>query len=739
MATKDNSTGCSSLSFYGNDNKATYDIGDTNWYPFDMAYYNGKIFKAYFGLQSNAYAGDVKKIIYYWHDPADPPQESPNQNILPNTDHVTAFRFVILNGELYLFLAQKDGDNLKLHYKKYVSMGNTPSEDSWTGRTEIRSEPGEVLGLLAATFSDGIHILYQKKGYGYANEIIFDGTTVTKTRQGFNFSSFEGGLKNSCILNSDIFFRQSDGQQCLAIVTKDDAYQNPEGACGLFVYDPAAQVFSKICQLPNLSRDIAVAYGNIEDSKPYNKSNIQIWSLGWTDEKLKHIQCTISDDALSGTLHDATWNNICDTYSDARCSSHDHTDKRGYLSAKLSVSQDTEDSSLLITNIWVWWYGHTESYVHGRSFKYKSNYLKYKQTEVYDSINDGPGPSWQLLGIIMGFPPYYPNGCSGTPLGNIFVQYGQDQSNTITTAGSAQASFGISLGKSFGPPKTPFASIGFSIADSFAQTLSNTTTLSKSFYEKLSAASSDLEGNTAWGVFLVPYMRNNLYELIAPDGTTDMDYELYYMYIDSDSSSVQCLPFDMTAPGSDNNGYFKGITTPDKKNSYPNSKDFESWADGIYDLGTVSTKDYDMVFTNSVTGGGDGGSQAYTISKAVLGSDTHSNTLKITLSAKFFGFGTEDSFTLTTSTAVSSTVKNNMGVSCGLPPCNDNDPLPADFDNYLYLITDRFFLLNPKTINCFWIPDSCKEKGIKQLPWCLTWHVDSYTKEVDKFPVYFFF
>ena len=108
----DNSTASGKLEFYDNDNKAIYQITDPSWYPFDMVYYNGKIFKAYFGFPSSPQY-DQQAIVYYWHDPAEGPREDPNQEILPNTNDVTAFRFVILNGELYLILAQKNGDNFR--------------------------------------------------------------------------------------------------------------------------------------------------------------------------------------------------------------------------------------------------------------------------------------------------------------------------------------------------------------------------------------------------------------------------------------------------------------------------------------------------------------------------------------------------------------------------------------------------------------------------------------------------
>ncbi|MGD2092358.1 MAG: hypothetical protein PVH61_39690 [Candidatus Aminicenantes bacterium] len=730
----DNSTNSTNLQFYGDDNKATYQIGDTSWNPFDMVYYKNKIFKAYFGFQSDTHVGDVRKICYYWHDPAMAPQESPNQEILPNTNDVTAFRFVILNSQLYLILAQQNGDSFKLHYKKFVSMGVKPSDDSWTGRTEIHEDSGEVRGLLTAAFSDGVYIMYQKKGYGYVKLLIFDGTKVTDKGQAFNFSDFDDGLENSCILNSDVFYRQSDGQQCLAIVTKDDAYQRPEGVCGLFVYDPSANSLNPIAQLPGLSGDVAVAYGNVEGCTPYSKNNIQIWCLGWTDQKLKHIQYTFAEDALSGTFHDAYWNNICDPYPDAKCSSHDSTDKRGYLSAKLSVSMDPGDSKSLITNIWVWWYGHTETYVHGRSFKYKSNYLIYKQTESYDTTPDGPGPSWQLLGMIMGYPPFYPNGYSGTPLNNIFIQYGRDESNSITTAGMGEASFGISLGKGFGPPETPFASIGFSIAVGFAQTLSQTTSLEESFYTTFSASNSEWDSKTAWGIFLVPWMCNDLYELTAPDRETDMDYELYYMYINSEYSHIDYDAFDMTSPSG---SYYNGIKTADGQEVFPASTDYEAWHNSACGLSPESCDDYEMLFVNSITGGGGGGSQKVTISETTLGNSKNSTTLKITVSAKFFGFGTDDSITVDTSTALCSTVNDNMTVSCGLPPCDNSNPdpgAPSDPGKCLSQITDRFYLMNANTTNCFWIPDSCKDKGMEQLPWCLTWYVTSFDKCQDQDP-----
>ena len=118
--------------------------------------------------------------------------------------------------------------------------------------------------------------------------------------------------------------------------------------------------------------------------------------------------------------------------------------------------------------------------------------------------------------------------------------------NTLTTEKTMSISY---QGKKFlgGPSSTR----GLSYSNSVQQTTETTEQLDLKVSYTWTPGRT---GTRGWGIFFVPKITNDRYQLYAPDRTHDLDVDLYYTYISS-GSSLMAKEFDMTAPS----GYFSGI------------------------------------------------------------------------------------------------------------------------------------------------------------------------------------
>ena len=128
------------------------------------------------------------------------------------------------------------------------------------------------------------------------------------------------------------------------------------------------------------------------------------------------------------------------------------------------------------------------------------------------------------------------------------------------------------------------------------------------------------------------------------------------------------------------------------------------------------TADYDFLTSTGINTES-GISTAWTVKyeKEIEDKNSIKNTIKVNAGA--FGFKTEMEGSVKSTSSVSTTIGSSLEVLYELPDPGDPTPRPDDWPLYLSQIGIDAYLLNAKTDNAFFIPDSCRSpKGVNSTP-----------------------
>lgn len=734
----------SSPATYSDDN---YSEGFSTTYPhhcwrgFDTIFYGGDVWEAFSKGGHVGYPKEEMAVYLAKNKAVDDPVSKPTHyrvieagETWGNTSsRIEQVRFAVFKDKLFLFYAKSyaDGTGGVIWQKQIAPLdsqyvnGNTwnpPATKVWeTGTTGTTP----IIGLVVKVVNDKLYILFQQRGI-YCIWLVTssDGVTFSPPR--------EISTTSAALLNADVVSRGSDGAPLLAFVTKDDLLDNfgvhsipSTGTCTLWTLDPATNAVSEVTTLPNKYRDVTVAAGDVAGCPPYGTTNLQLWGIGWDDPYVYHTQFVFNTEGTGGTF------NPTGVKYAGSASSYVGKDRRGYLASCIAPEPvQGEDSLQQYARVWYW--GSTgTSNAFGHSRKYKMDLLKWTgSTNTDTSMDSDYSPAWLLEGVIYGLPPYYPNGtATGHMAGSYNIFFALSASQTATNTVTSERTLSVSYKKQgiFGIPS---ASLGLSYTNSLQQASeeSTTTKVEAGFIWSPDnmGSGTDLDvGAQAWGVFFVPNITNDRYNLTAPDGT-DLDVTLYYTYISGGSNLINRV-FDKTAtPEKPNDmdpaaqAYWRGIAP------YPNSLTYwdPAWSsrvpppDGTYIYGDIGggTDDYtvaDKVWFLEELGGG---TEPYRLSQTITNVESRSSTNTIATSGGVYGFEAEMTGSLTIGSSTSTTFGKELGVTYGLPGW-DTPPGPGpDFLTYMSL---DMYLLKAKTDTAFWIPDGARG----QFPWCLTWHV----------------
>ena len=722
-----------------------YDATDpqATWRGFDMINYQGRIFEAFF----KGYCGlwtYLAPTLYVYSRPADGiPEAHPTQMEIQESDDTylssnpahTALRFAVFRGALYLFDAMSyDGteyDNntgFILWARTYNDLTDDFSSDTikvWENRPNDPSHPVLIQGLLTKVMNDTLYILIQTRNSPDLYLITYDGQTYSTPEKVFTFyDPASWMLFRDCLLNGDVFMRVTDGEPLLAFVTKDDGLGGDlsSGYMRLYVFDPTDKSVTYVTQFAGNWKDMTLVQGNANGCWPYNPGAFQIWAILRDNDTLCHMQFVFNADGKTGAFNPGGY------VSAGEVSSHVDREYRGYLASCIASEQvaDTTPDGTAVDSIqqyaWVWWWGSTRvDNAYGSSRKYPSNFLKNVGPTMTLTDTEDINDAWILLGVITGLPPYYPNGTVVGKLNSSYLlSYGMETGTKVSTSVSSKRTFSFSYGQTF---KFASASIGMGYTNSVEQKSEqeHTVTVSKSlsFGPDYVNPVGIPTGAQAWGVFFVPQITNDRYQLYAPDQATDLNMTLYYTYIGD--GSILAKEFDMTNPYNPLNApFWHGIKT------FPNSLDYEGWAGDDTFIPNSETDDYKRRFASMIDSEDSATDFALTETDTTVESQENTNTISVSAGAFGFSAGMEGSLTIASSN--STTFGQHISVHYGLPgwSADQVDPPPDDYLQYLDTMNMYMYLLDPKTENAFWIPDAAKSQARQQHPWCLTWHVNNY-------------
>ena len=103
------------------------------------------------------------------------------------------------------------------------------------------------------------------------------------------------------------------------------------------------------------------------------------------------------------------------------------------------------------------------------------------------------------------------------------------------------------------------------------------------------------------------------------------------------------------------------------------------------------------------------------ICEGTIGNQGTTSTSSIKVTEGLLGFEASMKGQLEFSSSFSTVSNNKIGISAMLPSI-DVDPKnpPSDIDKYKTMIVLKYFLLDAKTTNAFWIPDGCKNPKSNQ-------------------------
>lgn len=327
--------------------------------------------------------------------------------------------------------------------------------------------------------------------------------------------------------------------------------------------------------------------------------------------------------------------------------------------------------------------------------------------------------SWNLLGVIAGFPPILKDTeISGNPPSLVIVDYGT--SDTTTSSIESQTSVGVSVGASY---KFISASAGYSHAtksgtsESATTKISVTTGIGNPDPDRTYTSSLD----QGYLVVSIPSLQQGLYEVHAFDGT-DLNMTTLSMWING--VDISFFPFSLSDPSSS-----MGTHTPQalldwpvvngQTISWPQLDDVKSWSEPI----STWQSGYDSNYLNS--GGQTVGITSGAITTMTLNQDNTqgyssevSNSFNSSVSA-IFGFDMSMSMT----SSVSTTFGSETGITI-------NYPSPVGFDSKLSIQVQPILTTRDTSSSDVpnWIPTVFQNSA----PWLLTWRVTDYPLQDDR-------
>jgi hypothetical protein len=765
----DNSNNSNYLIHFTNDGQVKSSMEDYgDWWNFEMAFFKGNIYKMFYKLNVT-YEHDC--IAYYSHGVNETPPDSPdltllefcNPPILNNPanyrceQEIAGLRLCVFDGRMYVFYLKADayytnGSTWSLCYKLYDDTLDAWSEQEvvlWNYNFKIPGVQSPPLGGLVVKVMNGLVYLLVQVGSRPLYALQFDGAGLVNYDPN-NPVSFSLESSTDLLLNGDVLLKitdnPDDNREFIAFVTKDDGTYNATGACKLYVYDPAEGTSGSVVKVANIPngpngkgwKDVAVAQGNVDLCEPYSVNALQIWGFPWGDKQLHHTQFVFNDDGKTGSFNSSGWVDLTKVWSSAENSKSFKNYNRGLMAAGAFPSQTTEadGTAVLGMHTWVWWYGKNSGLMahnHGRSIKYLADYLRLENPIQTDtSIEKDPNEAWILLGIITALPPYYPNGADPSALESFLqVQYGLSSTQEISSSVTTESSFSFGYSKS----KILKASgvggeFGLSYSHAVQHTQEKTTKVTTKTQQTFSPIYSDWStypnGQEAWALFLAPNISNDPYQVYSPpeayatshpNDANNLEFTVYYVY--TNGSSLRAYSFDITNPGA--NPFFEGF------NSLPSAYDYKGWSNAAYQR-QAATTDYEILATTGITAPGSKTTWEIDYDKSINNEKDITNTMSVSGGA--FGFNTSMKGSIKSTSSVSTTIGTSFVITYALYTLYDPDPSKyTDWKLFLDDIGFDAYLLNAKTGNAFFIPDSCRTTGSKQYPWCLTWYVNYYTNK----------
>jgi hypothetical protein len=700
------------------------------WQGLDMAYYGGDVWEAFFKGDHPGSPNEEQAVYLARNAAGDAPSSSPTHyrviepgQTWSNTDkRINGVRLCEFKGRLYLYIAKTyDGATGCILWQKqvdpiastYVSgtEWNPPSVKVWENRPRWPEPDRIIRGLVVKVIDGTLCILFQ---YADTRDLY----VITST-DAINFSQpqkVHTFASNDCLLNGDVITRGDDGSPVLAFATKDDAAggDSTSGVFKLWTFAPAwtadgggldaaASSVAAVATVPHTYRDMTVLAGDVEGCTPYGVTNLQIWAIGSGSGNVYHLQFVFNGDATGGSFDPA---GIVDA---GNASANVKVGSRGYLASCIAPEQAGDDLQQYAR---VWWWGSTDvSDAHGRSLKYKMDFLENLGSSVTDTNGTEPTSAWILQGIITGMPPYCANGIDAI---NLYLKYmitlGYSKSETAVNTLTSEKTLTLSYkGKSL--LGKPSMSRGLSYTNTVQQTSETQTRVDlKVSYEWTPGRT----GTRAWGVFFVPRITNDRYQLRAPDGA-DLEVTLYYTYI-SDGGDLIAKEFDMTDPA----GYFSGVKQYPSSLAYKDPRWSGRGPDDAY-VEEGGTADYGVVGDEWFYVTEDGGpAETYNLAKTETKVESQKCTNQIQISGGAYGFEHGMTGSVAIGSSSTTTFSTELGVKYGLPSW------VAPQDDYLAMMSMDMYLLNAKSEDAFWIPDGAVAAGMQSYPWCLTWHVETW-------------
>lgn len=727
------------------------------WSFFDNIFYKGDVWEA-FCKKDDKHNPDDEIAVWVSHAPAggempsqpdhyrvvEPGQSWDWSTYYSDQRRPNAARFAVFKDKLFLYIAKTyDDDTGAALWQKQIapiaseyvdgSRWNPPGVSIWEHRGSADAQV--IRGLVVKVINDTLYILFQ-----YSNN---KGLYLITSTDGQTFSSADTPIYTftgkDCLLNGDVVTRDKDGSPLLAFVTKDDVWggDNSTGACKLWTLDPATKAVAEVATLPNKYKELTISSGNVSGctqdpatgqdpatAPKYGMTALQLWGIGWDSENVYHMQYVFNADGTGGAFNPS---GRVDAGTNA--TAHIENTSRNRLTSCISSEPvaDTLANGTSVTSLQqyarVWWWGSTDDSgdnAHGRSMKYKMDYLKNLGTTETDTggvstIQD----SWVLLGVVNGLPPYYSNGTErGHMADNYYVSWGTSQSVEFTSTIESERTFTMSYKQEdiFG---IPASSMGFSYSNAVQQKEERTqkSTISEKLTFSPAYTSSD---SVAWGVFMAPTIYNEHYELLSPDKATDFDVDLYYTYF-GDVSSLIAIQYDMTNPAPQGS-YWAGVKTYPASNEYWDDK----WTGDYTNIPEV-TDAYQKAIVKPFLSQYSAQEFEWSKDDVTLQSNSAKNTLGVTAGAFGFEAGMDGSTTIGSSaqTTVGTNLTMKYAVPGWDPPPTDKDK-PPDYDNYLYWLSLKMFFLEPLSNEAFWVPEGVKSQYTQSLPWCISWHVVDY-------------
>jgi len=761
----DNSNNSKYLSFYTNDGQVKSSFEDaSDWFNFEMAFYKGQIYKMFYRLNVT-YEHDC--IAYYFHDVDQSPPESPDLTLLEFCDppilhssvnwtcdqEIAGLRLCVFNGRLYVFYLKADayytsGSTWSLCYKYYDDALDVWSDQVilWNYKLKVPGVQCPPLGGLVVKVMNGLVYLLVQAGTRPLYVFQFDGAALVNYDPNHPVS-FNLESSSDLLLNGDVLLKitdnPNDNREFIAFVTKDDGAGKSTGACKLYAYDPADGTSGSVVKVANIPngpngkgwKDLAVAQGNVDLCEPYSVNALQIWGFPWDDKQLHHTQFVFNDDGKTGSFNASGWGDLTKVWSNAENSKSYKNYNRCLMAAGAFPSQTTETdgTAVLSMHTWVWWYGKNSGLMahnHGRSIRYLGDYLRLENPVQTDtSIEKDPNEAWILVGVITALPPYYPNGADPTELEEFLeVRYGLSSTQEISSSVTTESSF------SFGYSKNKIlkaagvgGEFGLSYSHAVQHTQKQTTTVTTKTQQTFSPIFSDWStypnGEEAWALFMAPNISNDPYQVYSPpeayaeshpNEANNLEFTVYYVY--TNGSSLKAYSFDITNPGA--NPFFEGFK------GMPSAYDYRGWSDAAYER-QAATADYEILATTGITAPGSQTTWEIDYDNSIENEKDITNTMSVSGGA--FGFNANMSGSIKSSSSVSTTIGTSFAITYDLYTLYDNDPSKyPDWKLFLDDIGFDAYLLNAKTGNAFFIPDSCRTADREQYPWCLTWYVNYY-------------